>query len=40
VPINTPADEYHASFSPDDQKLFFVRRALSGDLYEMAWPIP
>ena len=40
VPINTRADEYHASFSPDDQKLFFVRRALSGDLYEMAWPIP
>jgi Tol biopolymer transport system component len=25
-PVNTPADEYHASFSPDGRSFFFVRR--------------
>ncbi len=40
LPINTPADEYHASFSPDGTTLYFVRRTGDGDLYEVAWPLP
>ncbi len=40
LPINTPADEYHASFSPDGATLYFVRRIGDGDLYEVAWPKP
>jgi hypothetical protein len=38
--VNTPADEYHASLSPDGATLYFVRRAGTGDLYEVAWPTP
>ncbi len=40
LPINTPDDEYHASYSPDGGTLYFVRRVGNGDLYEVAWPIP
>lgn len=40
VAVNTPADEYHASFSPDGATLHFVRRGVDGDLYEVAWPTP
>lgn len=35
--INTPADEYHASRSPDGETLYFVRRTTDGDLYETPW---
>jgi len=38
VPVNTPADEYHASLSPDGGTLYFVRRDVHGDLYEVEWP--
>ena len=38
--INTPADEYHASFSPDGATLYFVRRQGNGDLHEVAWSNP
>jgi Tol biopolymer transport system component len=38
--INSPADEYHASFSPDGATLYFVRRAGDGDLYKIPWPGP
>jgi len=40
VAINTPADEYHGSFSPDGETLYFVRRTGQGDLYEFAWVLP
>lgn len=40
APFNTPADEYHASFSPDGDTFYFVRRVGHGDLYEAAWPAP
>lgn len=40
IPVNTSADEYHASFSPDGATLYFVRRTGHGDLYEVAWPSP
>lgn len=40
LPVNTPSDEYHASFSPDGATLYFVRRIGHGDLYEVAWPVP
>jgi hypothetical protein len=40
VPINTPADEYHASFSPDGQTLYFVRRTGQGDIYQVPWALP
>lgn len=32
-PVNTGADEYHPSLSPDDQRLYFVRNTGNGDLY-------
>lgn len=38
VPMNTPADEYHASFSPDGSTLYYVKRTTDGDLYEVSWP--
>lgn len=37
APVNTPADEYHASLSPDGGTLYFVRRGVHGDLYEVEW---
>lgn len=37
-PVNSPADEYHGSFSPDGETLYFVRRTGDGDLYELPWP--
>ena len=40
VAINTPADEYHASFSPDGETLYFVRRSGKGDIYEFPWVLP
>ena len=40
VAINTPADEYHASFSPDGETLYFVRRAGQGDIHEFPWVRP
>lgn len=40
VPINTPADEYHASFSPDGETLYFVKRTGQGDIYEVPWAGP
>lgn len=35
--LNTLADEYHASLSPDGSTLYFVRRSGAGDLYEIDW---
>ena len=35
--MNTPADEYHPSRSPDGGTLFFLRRTTDGDLYEIPW---
>lgn len=35
--LNTPADEYHPSLSPDGATLYFLRRATDGDLYEIPW---
>ena len=35
LPMNTSADEYHPSLSPDGATLYFVRRAGNGDLYEV-----
>ena len=35
--LNTGADEYHASLSPDGSTLYFVRRSGQGDLYELTW---
>ncbi len=32
-PVNTPADEYHPSLSPDGERLYFVRRSGNGDIY-------
>ena len=40
VAINTPADEYHGSFSPDGETLYFVRRTGQGDLYQFPWVLP
>lgn len=35
--VNTSADEYHGSRSPDGSSLYFVRRAGHGDLYVVPW---
>lgn len=35
--VNTGADEYHPSLSPDGSRLYFVRRSGQGDLYELDW---
>ncbi len=40
MPVNTAADEYHASFSPDGERLFFVRRTGDGDFHEVPWRAP
>jgi Tol biopolymer transport system component len=40
LPVNTLADEYHPSLSPDGATLYFVRRAGSGDIYEAPLPTP
>ena len=37
VPINSSADEYHASLSPDGATLFFVKRLGQGDIYSVEW---
>ena len=37
LPLNTRADEYHASLSPDGATLYFVRRTVNGDLFELSW---
>ena len=37
--LNSGADEYHASLAPDGTTLYFVRRALNGDLYEIPWSL-
>jgi Tol biopolymer transport system component len=37
IGINTAADEYHASLSPDGAVLYFARRAGNGDLYQAPW---
>jgi Tol biopolymer transport system component len=37
LPLNSGADEYHASLSPDGTRLYFVRRGANGDLYEVPW---
>lgn len=34
---NSGADEYHASWSADEQQLLFVRRAGDGDLFTVSW---
>lgn len=31
--VNSTADEYHPSLSPDGQHLYFVRRSIQGDIY-------
>jgi Tol biopolymer transport system component len=36
--VNSSADEYHASLSPDGTTLYFVRRTAQGDLHEAPWP--
>ena len=38
LPLNTLADEYHPSLSPDGSTLYFVRRTAHGDLFELDWP--
>ena len=38
LPVNTSADEYHASFSADGAQLYFVRRAVDGDIYVVDRP--
>ena len=35
--LNSAADEYHPSLSPDGATLYFVRRTVDGDLFEIAW---
>ena len=40
LPVNTSADEYHASFSPDGRTLYFVRRTDDGDIYQAGWTAP
>jgi Tol biopolymer transport system component len=35
--MNTGADEYHPSLSPDGATLYFVLRQGDGDLYEIPW---
>ena len=35
--LNTGADEYHPSRSPDGETLYFVRRTTHGDVYEVPW---
>ena len=35
--LNTAADEYHASLSPDGRTLYFVRRQGDGDLHAVPW---
>lgn len=40
APVNTPQDEYHASFSPDERTLYFVRRdpfaeGANGDIHRI-----
>lgn len=40
--VNSPADDYHPSFSPDGQLLYFVRRqnpATGGDIYAVPWSL-
>lgn len=37
LPLNTGADEYHPSLSPDGATLYFVRRLGDGDLLEVDW---
>ncbi len=37
IGINTAADEYHASLSPDGAILYFARRSGNGDLYHAEW---
>jgi Tol biopolymer transport system component len=37
IGINTAADEYHGSLSPDGEVLYFARRVGHGDLYAVAW---
>ncbi len=37
IGINTAADEYHASLSPDGALLYFARRVSDGDLYQADW---
>ena len=34
---NSGADEYHASWSADGSRLYFVRRAGNGDLFAVSW---
>jgi hypothetical protein len=38
LPLNSGADEYHASLSPDGATLYYVKRTTDGDLYELSWP--
>lgn len=40
--VNSPADDYHPSFSPDGQLLYFIRRqspATGGDIYAVPWSL-
>lgn len=41
APVNTGADEFHASWSPEGTYLFFIRRPLveeaQGDVYQVRW---
>lgn len=38
--VNTSADEYHPSFSPDERLLFFIRYGADGDFNVVSWPLP
>lgn len=40
LPVNTPADEYHASVSTNGETLYFIRRGADGDIYEVGWSDP
>ena len=35
--LNSSADEYHPSLTPDGETLYFVKRGTDGDLYETPW---
>lgn len=37
--INTAADEYHPSFSPDERLLLFIRYGDDGDFQAISWPL-
>lgn len=37
--VNTGADEFHPTFTPDGRHLLFIRRGSQGDPYVVSWPL-